>query len=131
MPVNAPEWNRPDKMPSLLANGQSAPVVVLLDFVSDLTAEENDLDFADRAGVEMACAFADGTFRARWNADTLDVIAWMPVPWPVGAMERFREDAEIFAEMFNRDGWPAPCLSKSRAIPGRLKRARGVRKAVK
>jgi len=131
VPVIATGWNRPDKLPSLLANGQSAPVAVLFDFVSDLTAELHDLDYADRAGVEMACAFADGTYRARWNANPLDVIGWMPVPWPMASMERFREDAEIFAEMFNRDGWPTPCLSPSRSIPGRLKRARGVRKAVR
>jgi len=79
-PVKAPGWMKPSKLPALLANGQSAPVAVLLDFVSDLTAELHDLDYSDRAGVEMAYAFADGTFRARWNADPLDVIGWMPVP---------------------------------------------------
>jgi len=57
--------------------------------------------------------FADGTFRARWNADPVDVIECMPVPWLVASMERFREDAEIFAGMFNRDGWPAPACQRA------------------
>jgi len=94
--VNAPGWNRPDKLPSLLANGQSAPIAVLLDFVSDLMAEEHDIDFADRAGVQVACAFAEGTFRARWNADPLDVIGWIGAgalaSGRYGAVQRGRRD---------------------------------------